>query len=273
MMSAQEGCDDIGRILLYIIRVRTLFLTSAVRDASLQLIPESIEFVSRALTFEGIRRGEDADENQHDKPHSLLTIIGTMSKADSRAGEHEQCPDPPRWRVTRVRCAVKFWVFDQNFHHDQKEGGHAESDNRGNKQCHPDFLRLGPVDSVTPVVGIAHQGIGDTDPDDGADQGMGTGSRQAQIPCAHIPDDRRDKKRKNHCKPCGRSDMDDQFHRQKVHDTEGNGSAGGQDSQEVKTTGPDDCGDRRQRVCVNNGCHGIRRIVKSVHEFKGQGKQ
>ena len=40
--------------------------------------------------------GNNADQYQHNQSHSLLTIVGTMGKADTRAGQNQKTPNPKR---------------------------------------------------------------------------------------------------------------------------------------------------------------------------------
>ncbi len=59
-----------------------------------------------------------------------------------------------------------------------------------------------------------HQGIGDADTDDRADQGMGRRRRQTQPPSAEIPEDRGDEQGEDHGEAGTGAYLQDQFHRQ-----------------------------------------------------------
>ena len=77
----------------------------------MEAIPESMNLGGAAILFEGIHRGKNTHQNQHDEPHSFLSVIGTVGEADARAGEHQQGS-----------------ILDQDFHHDEQEGCHAKTD-------------------------------------------------------------------------------------------------------------------------------------------------
>ncbi|MNZ82480.1 hypothetical protein D3C78_1011780 [compost metagenome] len=118
-----------------------------------------------------------------------------------------------------------------------------------------------------------HQGIGNADADDRADQGVRGGCRQAQPPGAEVPQNRRNQQGEDHRKPGRGAGLQNQLHRQQGDDAEGHGAAGQQHPEEVEEARPDHCELWRQRVGVDHCCHGVGGVVETVDELKAQGNQ
>ena len=119
-------------------------------------------------------------------------------------------------------------------------------------------------------MGTTHERIGDSDADDGSDQGVGTGCGKSEIPRADIPKDRRDEERKDHGKSGRRSDMNHEFRGQEIHDTEGHGTCRGEHPEKVKESRPDHRRNSGEGVRINHGGHRIGRVVEAVDELKAQ---
>ena len=60
---------------------------------------ELLNIVGSDGVIEGVCGGHGADENQHNQAHPLLSVVGAVEEADTRAGEHQQRPDPYRRRL------------------------------------------------------------------------------------------------------------------------------------------------------------------------------
>ena len=165
---------------------------------------------------------------------------------------------------------VEFRVLDQQRRRRAAAAGGAdETDHRRDQQRHGRVLHLAPVDAVAERVAGA-VGIHQADADDRADQGVRARGRQAQIPGAEIPDDRREQQGEDHGEPGPGADIDDQFDRQQGDDAEGHRPGRGQHADEVPAARPDDGDDGPQRMGVDHRRHGVGRIVKTVDEFEAE---
>ena len=102
----------------------------AIESRVLEFLPECIELLPGAGILQGESGREDADEDQHDQPHPLLAIVGSVREANPGAGEHEQGADPTRWRMIGIRSCVELRIADQDLHDDQEKRRDAESDGR-----------------------------------------------------------------------------------------------------------------------------------------------
>ena len=159
--------------------------------------------------FQGVGAGQDPDQNKDNETHTFLSIVRPVGEAHPRAGKHEDGADPEWWRGLAHRRAVEFGLAHENLQRDEQQGGGHESDNRRNKQTEADFLRLGPIDAVGHRMIRTHQRVGQADAEDGADERVGTGSGQSEIPRPDIPHDGRDEEREDHGEAGGRPDVDD----------------------------------------------------------------
>jgi len=94
---------------------------------------------------QSVRRRHRPDENEHDKAHALLPVIGAVRKADSRAGADEQQADPPRRRFRALRSRVKRRVLQDQLRNQQQRRRAEEADDRRNEQ------RLAHIGGLAPI--------------------------------------------------------------------------------------------------------------------------
>ena len=94
-------------------------------------------------------RGRDcADQNEHDQPHALLSVVGAVGEADARAGQDQQAADPERRRFVAFRRFIEAPVFDHSLADHQQHRSHNESDQRRDQQRLADIGSLAPVDAA-----------------------------------------------------------------------------------------------------------------------------
>ena len=67
--------------------------------------------------------------------------------------------------------------------------------------------------------------------------------------------------------------LQDQLDREQGHHREGDRARGGEHAQEVEEAGPDDGDQRRHRMGVDYGRHGVRGVVEAVHELEAERDQ
>ncbi len=164
-------------------------------------------------TVERVSRGHDADQDQHDQAHALLAVIGAVCEAHAGAGQDQQAADPQRRRLVAFRRLVEVGVAHDRLEHEQQQRRGAEANQRRQQQRLADLDRLGPVDAGGAALAM-RQRIGDADPDDRADQGVGARGRKAEVPGPQIPDDGGDEEREHHGEAGAAADLEDQFHGQ-----------------------------------------------------------
>ena len=221
---------------------------------------------------ESVGGGHGADENQHDEAHAFLSVIGAVEEADAGAGEDEEAANVERRRRGAFGSRVKLGIFDKGFGEKQKQSSAAEADDRRKQEGLTDVGGLTPVDAAGAGSGV-HELIGDADADDGADERVGTGGRQAEIPGAEVPDDGGDEQGEDHGESGFAADLQDQFDRQQRDDGEGDQAAGGEHAEEIPEAGPNDGDVRLERVRVDDRGHGVGGVVESVDELETERDQ
>jgi hypothetical protein len=70
--------------------------------------------------------------------------------------------------------------------------------------------------------------------------------------------------------PAPFANLQDQLNGQQGEDGEGDGSGGGEHADEVPQTGPDDGDVGLERMRIDDGSDGIRRVVKAVDELESE---
>jgi hypothetical protein len=136
-----------------------------------------------------------------------------MRKADAGASQDQEAAYPDGRRLVAFRRSVERGVTNDQFQQQQQNRSADEAHQWRQQQCITDFSGLAPVDAGGSVT-AAHQCIGYTNADDGTDQGVRAGSRQAEIPGPEIPEDRRDQQGEHHREAGTASDLKDQLDRQ-----------------------------------------------------------
>ncbi|MNE37649.1 hypothetical protein D3C80_1315100 [compost metagenome] len=127
--------------------------------------------VSRHGAVQGIGHGQGADQDQHDQAHAFLPVVGAMGERYPGAGEDQQPANPPgRWRVADRRL-VQLAALDQHAQGQQQQRRAGKAHQRRQQQRIANLAGLGPV-HATGAVAPVHQGVGDTDANDRADQRM-----------------------------------------------------------------------------------------------------
>ena len=81
----------------------------------------------------GVGGGQDSNQDQHDQPHALLPIVGSVPKANAGAGEHQQTANPQRRRFVFFGRLIEFLVPDQEFHEQQQRPRTNKADQRRNQ--------------------------------------------------------------------------------------------------------------------------------------------
>ncbi len=171
-----------------------------------------------------------------------------------------------------LRLAIELLLADDQFHKNEKESGADEAGDRREQQRIADLRRLAPIDPGR-AVAPAHQRVGNSDPNDGADQSMRARCWQAEPPCAKIPDDRCDQHCEDHRKSGIGADLKDQFDRQQRNNSEGDRARRYENPEKIEETRPDHRDGGRERMRVDDGRHGVGRVVKPVDEFETQRDQ
>src|SRR5580693_166406 len=106
-----------------------------------------------------------------------------MEEADAGAGQDEQAANPEWRRLGAFGSFVEFLVLDDGLEGEEKRGGKSEAEDRGEQKGFPDLKSLSPVNAGGSAAGV-HELVGDTDTDNRADEGVRTGSREAEPPSA-----------------------------------------------------------------------------------------
>ena len=157
---------------------------------------------------------------------------------------------------------------------DQEQQGRAdESDERRQQQRLADVDGLRPVDAAR--AGLRrHHLVGDPDADDRADQRVRARRRQAEVPGAEIPDDRRrSAARRPSRNPAALPTC--RISSTGSSETMPNATAPleTQDADEVPDARPDDGDVRIQRVRVDHRRHGVGGVVEAVDELEAERDQ
>ena len=143
-----------------------------------------------------ISGGHDADQDEHDQPHALLTVVRPVREADAGARQDQDAADPPgRWRAPFG--SRKRGVPGDELERQEQQARSTEPDERREQQRVADLRRLRPVDAAG-ASRHGHQLIGEADADDRADQGVRARRRQTQVPRAQVPDDGADEQGEHH---------------------------------------------------------------------------
>ncbi len=99
---------------------------------------------------------------------------------------------------------------------------------------------------------------------------MRTGCRETEPPGAEVPDNGGGQQGEDHREPGAGADLQDQFDGEKRDDTESNRAGRGDDPGEIPEARPDDGDLRIHRVGVDDRGNGVRGVVESVDELKGE---
>ena len=96
----------------------------------------------------------------------------------------------------------------------------AATPNPTSGESSSDLPMLAACPQSTPDVPLlpGQELVGDAHADDGTDQRVGTGSGQAEVPCAQIPDDRGDEQGEDHGESGLAAHLQNQFDRQQRDD-------------------------------------------------------
>ncbi len=97
--------------------------------------------------------------------------------------------------------------------------------------------------------------------------------RQAEPPCAEIPQNGRDEKRKHHGETRAGADLQNQFDRQQRDDRKGHSASGEEHAGKVADSGPHDGDTRLERVGVNDGSDGVGGVMKAVYKLEAEGDE
>ena len=227
----------------------------------------------RHRAVERIGRRHRADQDQHDEAHALLAVIRAVGEARRRCRSGSGGRGSTRRRLVALRlCVERRIADDSNFSRNSSTPAADEADQRRQQQCLADLDGL-PQSTPRGAVAAAHQRVGHADADDRADQGVRARGRQAELPGAQVPDDRRDQQREHHREAGAAADLQDQFDRQQRDDAERHRAAGDQHAEEIEEARPDhgECGG--QRMGVDHGRHRVGGIMKAVDEFEAERDQ
>jgi hypothetical protein len=67
------------------------------------------------IGVEGITRGQETDQDQHDQPDPFLTVVRAMGHADRRARAHQNRADPRRGRLIAGGGLFEAGIIRQTF--------------------------------------------------------------------------------------------------------------------------------------------------------------
>jgi hypothetical protein len=76
-------------------------------DSRLRVFLKLLHLACRHGTVERICSGHGTNQDEHDQTHALLAIVGTVEKADQRAGDDENAADPPWRRLIAMRFLIQ----------------------------------------------------------------------------------------------------------------------------------------------------------------------
>ena len=164
----------------------------------------TFDLVSGAAQVQYELRRHDTDQYQHDQADAFLAIVGAVHEAYSHGRNHQDQAVPER----RVLLVVEFAALVRGLVHlrqrapplqaDQHQGGDQEARHRREHQGGADIHGLLPVHTVSQG-DVVDQRVGQADTKDRADQGVGAGGGDTEVPGAQVPGDRRRQQREDHC--------------------------------------------------------------------------
>ena len=216
------GADIIGNLCASIGSQNALRVHMPVEDVPglLRSGDEVLNIVSGNSMVERVGGGHCADQNEHDKAHAFLSVVGAVRKADSGACQQQQGADGPWRRLVTFGCFVEGGVLDKPLGNQHEERRRKKTDQRRNQQHFEDFAGLCPVHAGGAAAHI-EQLVGDAHADNGSDHGVGAGGRQPEPPCAQVPYDGGDQQGEDHGVTGAGADLQNQFDRQQGDDGEG----------------------------------------------------
>jgi len=80
---------------------------------------ELLHAVRRQSPIEGVGGGHRADQDKHDQAHALLAVVGAVKEAHQGAGEDQNAPNPPRWRLVALRLCIERHIPDHDLQQQQ----------------------------------------------------------------------------------------------------------------------------------------------------------
>ena len=229
-----------------------------------------LEIATVAIEVEGVGRRHDADEHEHDQPHSLLAVVGAMGEAHRGAGADEERADPAWGRLVPVRRLVELLGGNQRLAEEEKASGEGKADQRREDQGDADFACLVPVDPLGERA-VFEEGVHHPHPHDRADQRVGARGGKAAVPGGEVPDDGGAQQRQHHRQAAAGLDVDEEIDREEVDDAEGDPDPAGVDPDEVPDSRPDHRPSRLHRLGVDDGGDGVGRVVEAVDALEPEG--
>ena len=85
----QEPADDFRRIARDQSLICSGVMGGAVGHGILHFLAQRLQLTNAAVLLESVGGGKDAHQDEHDETHALLTVIGSVGKAHTGAGEHQ----------------------------------------------------------------------------------------------------------------------------------------------------------------------------------------
>ncbi|MNP35930.1 hypothetical protein D3C76_1292830 [compost metagenome] len=152
----------------------------------------------------------------------------------------------------------------------------GKASHRREHQGHADVDCLLPVDPFTQR-DVADQGVGQANPEDRTDQGVGAGRRNAEVPGAQVPGDGGGEQGENHGQSMTGVHIDQHLHRQQVNDGISHADTAEQHAKEVEHPGEEHRQVRGHGFGINDCSNRVSGVMKAIDElegeYEGQGEQ
>ena len=165
---------------------------------------------------------------------------------------------------------VELGPADELLGQEQQQPGTDEADDGRDEERGPDLFGLGPIDALAEFVAAVEHRVGEAHTHDGTDEGVRARGREPEVPGAEVPDDGGDEQCEHHRESRARADIHHQLHREERQDREGHGAGGGEDAEKVPDAGPHHGDGGLQGVGIDDGGHGVGRVVKAVDELEAE---
>ncbi|MNE24499.1 hypothetical protein D3C80_1177920 [compost metagenome] len=153
----------------------------------------AVQIVGAAAHVQCEVGGRHADQHQHHQTYALLAIVGAVHEAHPHGRTNQGHTSPERRMLLAVHQQSLFRGFvdlaakPDSLHREQQQGGNDEAHGGRDDEGEHDVDRFADVDALFQRL-ITDQGIGTAYPQNGADQGVRAGRRDAEVPGSQVPD-------------------------------------------------------------------------------------
>jgi len=136
--------------------------------------------------FQCIIGRQQANDCQHDKADTFLSVIGAVGKGHAGTGKNEQVAHPPdRWFIA-LRGFIQMRVVNEHTEQLKQKERQTEAEQWRQQQRTQDAPDLVPVDAILQPSPMCQRGL-DCDADERSDQRMRTRVWNSQPPGPDIP--------------------------------------------------------------------------------------